>query len=208
MALVSMDNRESLPPGLLKQFSQPERLFSRTDLLGRRGAAPKEHGFYGWYFSAIPDGVPSAGCIVADGSTLLYIGIAPSSVSSTTHLRSRLAQHLRGNASGSTLRLSLGCLLSPRLGIELRSTSSGKRRTFGPGEQVLSDWIAQHARVAFHVAPEPWRFESQLVATLSLPLNLEFNEAHAFRGVLSGLRTAARRRAAVLPMWPASARAL
>ena len=40
----------------------------------------------------------------------------------------RIRYHFRGNAEGSTLRLTLGCLLIKPLGIELRRVGSGKRR--------------------------------------------------------------------------------
>jgi hypothetical protein len=47
--------------------------------------------------------------------------------------------HYRGNTAGSTLRLTLGCLL----GLELRRVGSGKRMTFGKaGEATLR---ADHA---------------------------------------------------------------
>ncbi|WP_374939609.1 GIY-YIG nuclease family protein [Streptomyces sp. UH6] len=46
---------------------------------------------------------------------------------STQNLRKRVRYHCRGNAAGSTLRLTLGCLP----GLELRRVGSGKRMTFG-----------------------------------------------------------------------------
>ena len=45
--------------------------------------------------------------------------------------------HYRGNAEGSTLRLTLGCLLSVELDTVLRRVRSGKRTTFGPQEARL-----------------------------------------------------------------------
>ena len=50
-----------------------------------------------------------------------------------------------GNAEGSTLRRTLGCLLAEQLGIELRRVGSGRRFTFLRGEQALSGWMAQNA---------------------------------------------------------------
>ncbi|MER6923283.1 GIY-YIG nuclease family protein [Streptomyces spiralis] len=50
--------------------------------------------------------------------------------------------HYRGNAAGSTLRLTLGCLF----GLELRRVGSGTRLTFGRvGEARLSQWMAANA---------------------------------------------------------------
>ncbi|WP_374120389.1 GIY-YIG nuclease family protein [Mesorhizobium onobrychidis] len=39
---------------------------------------------------------------------------------SSQNVRSRLRTHYSGNAAGSTLRRTLGCLLAAELGIELR----------------------------------------------------------------------------------------
>jgi hypothetical protein len=52
---------------------------------------------------------------------------------------SRNRYHYRGNAEGSTLRLTLGCLLSSSLGLRLRRVGSGKRLTFADGEARLSE---------------------------------------------------------------------
>ncbi|MEQ1691769.1 MAG: GIY-YIG nuclease family protein [Gemmatimonas sp.] len=57
------------------------------------------------------------------------------------HLHKRLRNHYRGNASVSTLRLTLGMLLGQSLGISLRRTGRTARRTFGDGESVLSHWM-------------------------------------------------------------------
>ncbi|MEZ7154426.1 GIY-YIG nuclease family protein [Streptomyces sp. MAD19A] len=76
---------------------------------------------------------------------------------STQNLRKRVRYHYRGNAAGSTLRLTLGCLL----GMELRRVGSGKRMTFGKaGEATLSQWMADNARVCWIERSEPWDLES------------------------------------------------
>jgi hypothetical protein len=64
--------------------------------------------------------------------------------------------------------------------------------------------MADHARVVFHAVDEPWRFEREIVESLSLPLNLAFNERHPFRPVLTEARRVARRRALALDCWPAA----
>ncbi|MFJ4536179.1 GIY-YIG nuclease family protein [Streptomyces tibetensis] len=69
------------------------------------------------------------------------------------NLRKRVRYHHRGNAAGSTLRLTLGCLR----GLELRRVGSGKRMTFGKvGEDTLSQWMADNARVCWVEQDEPW----------------------------------------------------
>ena len=84
-------------------------------------------------------GVPTANCRFQDGLTLLYTGIAPKAPPqngrnpSSQSLWDRIRYHYRGNAEGSTLRLTLGCLLAEELGIHLRRVGSGKRLTFHTG---------------------------------------------------------------------------
>ena len=90
----------------------PERLFSRAEALSRPCPIPANRGVYAWYFSSIPDGVPTDGCLSINGHTLLYVGISPKNDSSSQNLRKRITYHYRGNAEGSTLRLTLGVLLA------------------------------------------------------------------------------------------------
>lgn len=142
----------------------------------------------GWYFEKAPCADLAAGC-------LLYVGIAPRHMAnrtSTQNLRKRVRYHYRGNAAGSTLRLTLGCLL----GIELRRVGSGKRMTFGKtGEAVLGQWMAENARVCWIEHDEPWTMESELISRLDLPLNLDQNQHNPFHGRLTEVRSQARRRA-------------
>ena len=46
----------------------------------------------------------------------------------------------------------------------------------------------------------PWVVESELLATVNLPLNLDQNRQHAFHSTLSALRRAAKLKAAGLPI--------
>jgi hypothetical protein len=131
---------------------------------------------------------------------LLYVGIAPKAppafgTPSRQTLRSCVRYHYRGNAEGSTLRLTLGCLLAGRLGISLRriGSGSGTRRTFtAVGEQKLSDWMSENALVTVVETIEPWFWEDLALETLDLPLNLKDNVGHPFHPVLTSVRAAAR----------------
>ena len=119
------------------------------------------------------------------------------------NLRTRLRQHMNGNAEGSTLRLSLGCFLSEELGIRLQRVGSGTRMTFGTeGEKKLSEWMGTHAFVACEVHPRPWEREEELIKKLSLPLNLDQNKDHAFAEVLAAKRREAKALAHLLPVLP------
>jgi hypothetical protein len=167
---------------------------------------PKTPGVYAWYFLNPPSGVPITGCIQVGGKMLLYIGISPSAPPvngkdpSSQSLRHRVRYHYCGNAEGSTLRLTLSCLLADELGIELRRVGSGKRMTFGPGEAKLSEWMDRNAFVATHVCEKPWELEHDLITSVCLPLNLDQNRNHSFHAELSALRRAAKRRARELPI--------
>jgi hypothetical protein len=166
---------------------------------------PQASGAYAWYFRSLVN-IPVSDCLTCGDFTLLYIGISPSAPPtngkgpSRQTLYHRVRYHMRGNAEGSTLRLSLGCLLADELGIELRRVGSGKRLTFCAGEERLSQWMGENARVAWHVCDEPWRLEEKLISAVNLPINLDLNATHAFCPVLSELRRAARLKARALPI--------
>ncbi len=161
----------------------------------------KEPGALHWYFRDIPPLVPINGCVQVDGLTLLYVGISPKAPPkngkppSKQTLWNRIRNHMRGNASGSTLRLTLGCLLSESLGIELQSVGSKNKLAFADGEQRLSDWLDRNAFVAWVTHPEPWIPEPHMIQSFSLPLNLDHNREHPFYGELKAIRAAARERA-------------
>ena len=131
-------------------FVDPTRLYSRAEVLARPSPVPAAGGVYGWWFGSLPPRVDASRCLQHDGLVLLYVGVSPrrppgrgQQVNRQT-LRTRLRTHYAGNAEGSTLRKTLGCLLSHELAIELRRVGSGQRRTFALGEQALSAWMGQH----------------------------------------------------------------
>jgi hypothetical protein len=186
-------------------------LWTREEVLARKSPVPAEAGVYAWYFSPLAIAVDSSGCHEVDGRRLLYVGISPKpppangAPPSRQQLRSRLRQHYAGNAAGSTLRLTLGCLLAGELGLQLRRVGSGQRLTFADGERVLSAWMATHAAVCWITHPHPWELEHLLVARLDLPLNLHDNAQHPFYPHLRALRAAAKATARTLPVWVSSA---
>src|SRR5260370_14494090 len=99
---------------------RPQRLWSRAEVLARPSPVPKAPGVYAWYFRNLANLVPSRDCLTVGEFRLLYIGISPSAPPSNGKLPSkqslnhRIRYHMRGTAEGSTLRLSLGCILSTR----------------------------------------------------------------------------------------------
>lgn len=186
----------------------PDHLTSRSEALTRPTPVPAQPGIYGWYFDVPPLGVPVEGTHRTEAGYLLYVGIAPreprrsDSKPSSQNLRGRIHTHFRGNASGSTLRRTLGSLLASELGIQLRRTGRSERLTFGAGEAALSDWMAEHARVCWLVDAEPWRIETEVISELALPLNLDQNTHSGFHATLSAARAEQKRIALDLPVLP------
>ena len=185
----------------------PARLWTRAEVLARPSPVPATPGIYAWYFLPLPIAVDTSRGVEVDGWRLLYVGISPKpppangTAASRQQLRSRLRQHYRGNAAGSTLRLTLGCLLASELGLQLRRVGSGQRLTFADGERVLSGWMGSHARVCWMAHPRPWELEQALVAWLDLPLNLHGNAHHPGYQQLRVVRAAAKATARALPVW-------
>lgn len=150
--------------------------------------------------------MPAEDCHTHESLTLLYAGISPrtppanGTPPSRQSLLHRVRYHFRGNAEGSTLRLTLGCLLAEELDLQLRRVGSGKRMTFADGEIRLSQWLEENALVAWCIDPEPWKVEEHMIATVSLPLNLDQNQRHAFHQKLSKIRRDAKATARELPI--------
>ena len=187
---------------------RPERIFARGQVLSRPSPVPAVAGVYAWYFDDVPPAVPLYNCHATEGGYLLYVGISPKAPSrdglrqSSQNLRTRIRYHYRGNAAGSTLRLTLGSLLSEELGIQLRRVGSGHRLTFSDGEPVLSEWMAAHAKVCWIATPSPWLLESRLIEKVTLPLNLDQNKHSGFHQQLSAMRAQQRTRAREAPVVP------
>ena len=188
------------------ELIEPKGVTTRAEALSRPSAIPGQPGIYAWYFDVPPPGVPIGGTHRSEFGCLLYVGIAPreprrsDNKPSSQNLRSRIRSHFRGNASGSTLRLTLGSLLAADLGIQLRRTGKTERLTFGDGEAPLSEWMAEHARVCWSVDPEPWLLEAKFISEFVLPLNLGHNQRSGFLGALTDARHAQRQSARSLPV--------
>ncbi|MGH6963812.1 MAG: GIY-YIG nuclease family protein [Phenylobacterium sp.] len=184
------------------------QLASRRDVLSRPSVVPSSPGVYAWYFSRVPPGIDTTECHVVGGQTLLYVGISPKEPPtngrppSRSTLRQRLRTHYAGNAAGSTLRKTLGCLLTSELGYPLRRVGSGDRLTFtNPGEQALDSWLEANAFVTWVVSDRPWEVERQvLLSGIPLPLNIRDNPCAAHTEHLGGVRRRAVAAALALPV--------
>ena len=129
----------------MNELITPDRLYSRQEILSKPSPIPEISGVYGWFFKDVPPFVLTEGCIRHQNMPLLYIGISPDKKNkpqSRQHLKKRITNHYAGNAEGSTLRRSLGVLLTPESHYPLRRVGSGRRMTFTHnGEQWLDAWM-------------------------------------------------------------------
>ena len=179
-----------IPDSAMLALTEPPRLWSRADVLTRASSRRAPRGLHPTWRSRAALSRDLAQAPPSDGRP-----------GSRQTLASRIRYHYNGNAEGSTLRLTLGCLLRDELGLDLRRVGSGRRLTFTvEGEQRLSAWMSDHALVVWTETPQPWLLEVKLLRELVLPLNLDGNRHHPFRERLSALRKAARVRARAFPV--------
>ena len=144
----------------VKSLTHPHILHSRSAVLADPCPVPTKAGAYAWFLKEIPGATPTDGCLTKDNLSLLYVGISPDKIgkpNSRQNLRKRITNHYRGNAEGSTLRRSLGVLLTRQSDFPLRRVGSGNRLTFTHlGEQWLDGWMEKNAFVCWVEHPTPW----------------------------------------------------
>jgi hypothetical protein len=98
-------------------------MYSCEEVLAQPSPVPAQDGVYGWWFRTLSPLVVANACRLHQGLRLLYAGISPTRppkngrAPSKQDLRGRIRYHYTGNAEGSTLRKTLGCLLAGELGI-------------------------------------------------------------------------------------------
>jgi hypothetical protein len=154
-----------------------------------KGGLPAEPGFYAWWaeLGSMPS-VPKNPHPTSSGMTLFYVGISPSSASSSQTIRSRvLNNHLRGNLGSSTFRKTLAALLLEELDLYPRETTT---KVVLPKDENarLSSWQGKHLALTWCVTPQPWVTEPPVIAALGPPLNLASNAVHEFYPTLSEAR--------------------
>ena len=175
-----MSPRENEIKRKIAYFKNP-KLYQPMDILDNPDLVPKSKGVYGWYFNVLPPHVPQNDYVNINGWVLLYIGIAGKSETSKSTLQRRIIRnHLKGRASVSTLRRTLGSLLLDDLNLQPQKygTVDNKKFWFGKeGEELLSAWMIDHARITWLEDDRPRGIE-KLILTASrykLPLNIESN---------------------------------
>jgi hypothetical protein len=186
-------------------FFTTSELFSCEQLAANQHIIPDRSGIYAWFFKEIPPGLMGIEkCYRREGFTLLYIGIVPKTPKGNRHLRNRIyGDHLKGNAYGSTLRRSLGCLLSQKLGILLRRAGTGKKMILCAGESctgegLLTEWMMHNAYVTWHVHDQPWLIETGMITDNFLPINIQHNSQNENYPILKEIRRRAKQTARTL----------
>lgn len=180
-----MNEDASIDKVLTQLTSLPKSLQEATGTNG----LPREPGLYAWWTlpGCIPD-VPHCPHPTSANLDLFYVGISPSSTTSSQNLRKRVVgNHIRGNTGGSTFRLTLASLLFEKVAWRPLMTD---RPVLPPADnQALTEWQHKHLRLTWAVHPEPWTIEHQVIERLRPPLNLA-GSTHEFGATV----TAARRR--------------
>jgi len=190
---------------IISKLLNPDKLWSREEILKKPSPIPPENGIYAWYFKTTPNismfkkyfNIEEHNKVLLlkdshkfQNYQLLYIGISPKDNKSNNNIRNRLRGHMNGNSYSSTLRLSLGCLLADELKITLKKHGSSLH--FGKDEDKLSQWMSENAFVTFQLCNEPWSVEDEAINKLMLPLNLKDNTNSSFKEPLEKLRKHAK----------------
>lgn len=172
----------------ISKVLHPERLWTRPEIIAKPELVPRADGFYVWYFKNLEPHVPTQDCCKFESFRLLYVGIAPKDEKSRSSLQDRIQNHVSGTACNSTVRLSLGTLLHRELGLVPHRTPSGKKIHWGKGEDILSRWMDENARVVWTEWEEPRLDEKALIQKMKTPLNILKNKNHPFCAVLKMAR--------------------
>ncbi len=103
-----------------------------------------------------------------DEKNIIYTG-------KSTNLKKRIwNNHITGNASLSTLRLSLGCLLGYTLiSRDKNDPYNGKVRFSPEEEKKLSSWIKENLVFYYFVNDKQSELELSLIKEFNPPLNLD-----------------------------------
>lgn len=118
---------------------------------------------------------------------LLYIGISNLSIRSRDY-----RQHFSGNAGGSTLRKSLGCLFGYKQIPRDKNEDSNKTKFSYEDESNLSVWMKNNLLLFYTALDNPDAIETELIRQYDPPLNLSKASSiqnQPFRSYLSKLRS-------------------
>ena len=193
---------DKITANILDYFLNKPKMYPRKYVLSKNSSCPRANGIYAWYFKNNLFEFPNQKNISKHKNySILYIGIAPSRLTSKSNIRKRIFNHFRGTAYGSTLRLSLGILLSNKSKFILRRIKNKKMIRFtDEGEDWIDNWLEKNSLVSWFANQHPWKIEKNLINKLYLPFNIQGNLNNPFKSTLIDLRKNARERATNLPV--------
>ena len=165
-------------------------LHPAQDVVSNSALGAKTRGVYGIFFDRKELLLERSGYLEFDNKLpmevddhhLLYIG------ASIDPLRRRVLTHLTGNSKGSSLRMTLGALLTEELLLDPIAGPSRGYYDFGHGEARLSEWIVRSTRIGFYPSDDPYDLERHILQSVPLPLNIDQRKKHRFSRYLLMLR--------------------
>ena len=158
-------------------------------------AAADDAGLYAWWADSTATELLSQLRGDVRPPYLIYVGQAgatmwPSGKKSTATLKSRiLSNHIGGNASSSTFRLTLSAILAGPLNLGVAKPG----RLLPEDNRRVSTWIKENLRVAITAWPERDTLkatEHKVLKRIDPPLNIDGQPETPFREHLTKLRCA------------------
>ena len=104
---------DKITTNILDYFLNRPKMYQREHVLSKNSSCPRSNGIYAWYFKNDLFKFPNQKNISRHKNySLLYIGIAPSRLTSKSNIRKRIFNHFRGTASVSYTHLTLPTIYS------------------------------------------------------------------------------------------------
>ena len=153
--------------------------------------AASSPGLYSWWADSTAEALFAQVGYISTGQCI-YIGQAgatqPSGKTSSATLKSRiLNNHIRGNASSSTFRLTISAILRDPLDLHLVKPES----VTPDDNRRVSGWIRDHLRVTIMPVDDRnslKKIEQEVIDMLDPPFNLDKRHTTALRQHLKELR--------------------
>jgi hypothetical protein len=165
--------------------AHPAKLvMASTDLV------PDEPGIYLLAFATTQRFLEKVGYYEFDERRPLTIGGYEACYAGATlgSLRNRVLDHLRRGSEASSLRQTVGALLSQDLGLDVVGGEQRSSFHFGDTEHRLTAWLREHCLVGYLVCDNPFEVERDLIRSIPLPLNISERKRHPFSRYLLSLR--------------------
>lgn len=169
----------------IHQITSPKKLYSFNEIKNLPKEITSVRGVFACYSKIIPPNIIVPQEYKFLGSTLLFIGICPRSENRRT-LLDRWKEIFEGDADAAIIRLTLGCLLSKALNIQL--TWQKNKWTFLEGETAVSKWVADNISITWFKYQKPWEIRKRVIQEICPALNDQNNPKNPNNNFLRNLR--------------------